>query len=204
VVKLTGKLLNPEVRFGIEFPNADNTTRAMVYNMIDTTNDQNMIRQTFSLLVLGQLEPSTSQYGAIVGAGVGMSSMELISNQLGNYISQISKDVNFGFSYKTAADKYTTDELQIVMSTALFNDRVTIEGNMSAGGNKYYQNTNNVVGDVIVEVKLTNDGRWRTKVYNIANTNEYTYQNAPFIQGVGFIYRVDFNKFSELFHKKKP
>jgi len=204
VVKLTGKLLNPEVRFGIELPNADNTTRAMVYNLIDTTNDQNMIRQTFSLLVLGQLEPSANQYGSIVATGVGMSSMELISNQLGNYISQISKDVNFGFNYKTAADKYTPDELQIALSTALFNDRVIIEGNMSAGVNKYYQNTNNVVGDVIVEVKLTNDGRWRTKVYNIANNNEYTYQNASYIQGVGFIYRVDFNKFSDLLRKKKP
>lgn len=207
VVKLTGKLLNPEVRFGIELPNADNTTRALVYNMIDTTNDQNMIRQTFSLLVLGQLEPTANQYGSIVGAGVGMSSMELISNQLGNFLSQVSKDVNVGLSYKTAADKYTTDELQIALSTALFNDRVIIEGNMSAGGqNKDYQsqNPNNVVGDVIVEVKLTNDGRWRTKVYNIANTNELTYQNAYYIQGVGFIYRVDFNKFSELFRKKKP
>ncbi len=204
VVKLSGKLLNPEIRFGIELPNTDNTTRAMVYNMIDTTNDQSMIRQTFSLLVLGQLEPSANQYGSAVGNGVGMSSMELISNQLGNYLSQISKDVNFGFNYKTA-DQITTDELQIALSTALFDDRVTIEGNVSAGGqNKYYQNTNNVVGDIIVEVKLTNDGRWRTRVYNIANNNEYTYQNAPYIQGVGFIYRVDFNKLSELFHKKRP
>lgn len=204
IVKLTGKLLNPEVRFGIELPNADNTTQAMVYNMIDTTNDQNMIRQTFSLLVLGQLEPTNNQYGSIVGNGVGMSTMELMSNQLGNYLSQIYKDMNVGVNYKTSADKFTTDELQIALSTVLFNDRVTIEGNMSAGGqNKDYRNANNVVGDIIVEVKLTNDGRWRTKVYNIANNNEYTYQNAPYIQGVGFIYRVDFNKFSELFRKKK-
>lgn len=202
VLKLSGKLLNPDVRFGIELPNSDNTTRALVYNMIDTTNDQNMIRQTFSLLVLGQLEPSANQYGNIVSSGVGMSTMELISNQLGNFLSQITKDVNVGVNYKTADQM--TDELQIAVSTALFNDRVIIDGNLSKGGqNKSYQNVNNVVGDIIVEVKLTNDGKLRTKVYNIANTDEYTFQNAPYIQGLGFIYRVDFNKLSELFRKKK-
>jgi hypothetical protein len=93
--------------------------------------------------------------------------------------------------------------LQIAVSKQLFNDRVTIDGNLSAGGqNKYIQNTNNVVGDIIVEVKLTPDGRWKTKVYNIANTNEYTFQNAPYVQGIGFIYRVDFNKVRDIFKKK--
>jgi hypothetical protein len=203
VVKLTGKLMNPTVKFGIELPGADNTTQNMFYNMIDTTNDQNMIRQTFSLLVLGKLEPTTNPYGAIVSEGLGMTSMELFSNQLSNYLSQVTGNLNVSFNYKTA-DQITTDELQIAISKTLFNDRVTIEGSMSAGGqNKYIQNTNNVVGDVILEVKLTPDGRWRSKVYNIANTNEYTYQNAPYVQGVGFVYRVDFNKFSELFRKKK-
>ncbi|MEI6347316.1 MAG: translocation/assembly module TamB domain-containing protein [Bacteroidota bacterium] len=203
VLKLSGKLLNPEVRFGIELPNSDNTTRTSFYNLIDTTNDQNMIRQTFSLLVLGRFEPENNQSGNIVGEGVGMSSMELISNQLSNFVSQVSNDINVGFNYKMA-DQITTEELQIAVSTQILNDRVTIEGNVSAGGqNKYVQNTNNVVGDIIVEVKLTSDGKWRTKMYNVANTNEYTYQNAPYVQGLGFIYRVDFNKLSEIFKKNK-
>jgi len=203
VVKLTGKLMNPTVKFSIELPGADNTTQNMFYNMIDTTNDQNMIRQTFSLLVLSKLEPATNPYGAIVSEGLGMTSMELFSNQLSNYLSQVTGNLNVAFSYKTA-DQVTTEELQIAVSKTLFNDRVTIEGSMSAGGqNKYVQNPNSVVGDVIVEVKLTPDGRWRSKVYNIANTNEYTYQNAPYVQGLGFVYRVDFNKLTELLGKKR-
>ncbi len=204
VVKLSGKLMNPTVKFAIELPNADNTTQTMFYNMIDTTNDQNMIRQTFSLLVLGKLEPtSANPYGSIVSDGLGMTTMELLSNQLSNYLSQVTGNFNVSFNYKTA-DQISTDELQIIISKSLFNDRVTIEGSMSAGGqNKYIQNPNSVVGDVIVEVKLTPDGRWRSKVYNIANTNEYTYQNAPYVQGVGFVYRVDFNKLSELLGKKR-
>jgi hypothetical protein len=137
-----------------------------------------------------------------VGDGVGMSAMELVSNQLGNFLSQYTKDVNFAVNYKLA-DQVTSEELQIAVSKQLFNDRVTIDGNLSAGGqNKYIQNTNNVVGDIIVEVKLTPDGRWKTKVYNIANTNEYTFQNAPYVQGIGFIYRVDFNKVRDIFKKK--
>jgi hypothetical protein len=202
VLKLTGKLLNPQIRFGIDLPNADYSTKTSFYNLIDTTNDQNMIRQTFSLLVLGRFESSTTQYGNVVGDGVGMSAMELVSNQLGNFLSQYTKDVNFAVNYKLA-DQVTSEELQIAVSKQLFNDRVTIDGNLSAGGqNKYIQNTNNVVGDIIVEVKLTPDGRWKTKVYNIANTNEYTFQNAPYVQGIGFIYRVDFNKVRDIFKKK--
>ncbi len=204
VVKLTGKLLNPTVKFAIELPNVDNTTSSMIFNAIDTTNDQNMIRQTFSLLVLNQFEPTISnQNSNVVGNGLGMSTMELLSNQVSNYISQKIKDLNLSFSYKTA-DQVTTEEYQVAITKAFLNDRLVIEGSMSAGGqSKAYQNPNSVVGDIIVEAKLTPDGKWRTKVYNIANTNVYTYQNAPYVQGIGFVYRVNFNKLSDLFFKNK-
>ena len=204
VVKLSGKLLNPNVKFGIELPNVDNATSSMIFNAIDTTNDQNMIRQTFSLLVLNQFEPTISNQNAnIVGNGLGMSTMELLSTQVSNYISQKIKDLNLSFNYKTA-DQVTTEEYQIAITKAFLNDRLVIEGSMSAGGqSKAYQNPNNIAGDVIVEAKITPDGKWRTKVYNISNSNIYTYQNAPYIQGVGFVYRVDFNKLSDLVNKKK-
>ncbi len=204
---LTGKLLNPNVKFGIELPNTDNNTKSMFYNVLDTTNDQNMIRQTFSLLVLGRFESNSNIYGNVIGEGVGMSSMDLITNQLNNWASQYIKDVSIGLNYKMA-DQLTTDELQIALSKDFFNERLTINSNVGVGGqNKNtsttQQNNNNFVGEATIEYKITPDGRFVAKAYNLTNTDQYTNQNIPYKQGAGFVYRVNYNKFSDLFKRKK-
>jgi len=202
---ITGNLLNPNIKFGLELPNCDNNTRATLFNLIDTTNDQSMIRQTFSLLVLGRFEPETNQYGNIVGEGVGLSSTELITNQLNNWIAQssISDLVNIGVNYKMA-DQVTTDEYQVILSKELFNERLSINGNVGYGGqNKNLQNTSSVIGEVTIEWKITPDGRYSLKAYNLSNANQYTNQNIPYIQGGGFVYRVSYNKLSDLFKKKE-
>jgi hypothetical protein len=66
------------------------------------------------------------------------------------------------------------------------------------------QNTNNLVGDVIIDVKITPDGRFRIKAFNKAN-NPYGLSStyAAYKQGVGVYYRYEFDKFSEFFRRSK-
>lgn len=196
---LTGKLMNPTVNFGISLPSADNYTKSMFYNLLDTTNDQSMIRQTFSLLIFGRFENENTQYGNMVGEGLGSSSMDMVTSQLSGLISQYSKGLDIGLNYRQGDDTYS-EEIQVNMSTELFNERLIIDGNLGVGGqNVYQQNANQIVGDVKIEYKVTKDGRIRLKAFNEQNNNEFTNLNAPYTQGIALVYRKDFNSFRDLF-----
>jgi hypothetical protein len=59
---------------------------------------------------------------------------------------------------------------------------------------------------VVVEYKLSEDGRYRVKVFNQTNDNtQVTILGGPYTQGVGLFYREEFNTFRELiaYYKKK-
>jgi hypothetical protein len=139
---------------------------------------------------------------------LGSSYLNVISNQLSGWLSQISKDFDIGLNYKPG-DKITSNELEVALSTQLFDDRVIIEGNLGMISNSSSsQAASNIVGDVDVSFKITDDGRWRLKAFNHSNTsstnNITSYDNyAPYTQGVGISFRKEFDKLSEIFRSKK-
>ncbi|MCK5838252.1 MAG: translocation/assembly module TamB domain-containing protein, partial [Bacteroidales bacterium] len=115
--------------------------------------------------------------------------------------SRISDDFDIGVNY-LPGDQLTSEQLEVAMSTQLFDDRVMVNGNFNVLG--YEQsNTSSIVGDVLVEIKMTPDGSIRMRVYNKSNTIDLSNDNAPFTQGVGVSYHKDFNRLGELFQRKK-
>jgi hypothetical protein len=99
----------------------------------------------------------------------------------------------------------TTDELQVALGTQLFNDRLSIDGNFGTAGTSQgnAQKTSNMVGDVNLEYKLSKDGHFRLKGYNKSNAVDLLNSNAPYTQGVGIVYRREFDALNELFRRKK-
>jgi hypothetical protein len=191
--------MNPDVRFGVSLHTADNTTKTIFYNLLDTTNSHSMVRQTFSLLMLGRFEPENAMYGGDMSADLESSTMNMLTSQLSSFISQYSKNLDIGVNYSKGDDTYS-EELQMNFSTELFNEKLIIDGNLGVGGqNVYQQNTNQIVGDVKIEYKITNDGRIRAKAFNEQNMNEFTNINAPYTQGVAIVLRQDFDNFKDLF-----
>ncbi len=200
---LQGELMNPGISFNIELPYSDDNTRQMFYSAIDTSNDLLMNKQVLSLLVLNRF--TSEQRGFNISEGFGSTSYELLSSQLSSWLSKISDDFDIGVNYRQG-DELTTDELEVALSTQLFNNRVLIDGNLGVGGeqnNPNAQNTSNIVGDVTVEVKLTDDGRFRVKAFNRANTTYYYEEYAPYTQGVGVFFRREFESFHDLFRSGK-
>ena len=127
------------------------------------------------------------------------STMNMLKSQLSSFISQYSKNLDIGVNYRKGDDTYS-EELQMNFSTELFNEKLIIDGNLGVGGqNVYQQNTNQIVGDVKIEYKITNDGRIRAKAFNEQNMNEFTNINAPYTQGVAIVLRQDFDNFKDLF-----
>jgi len=96
-------------------------------------------------------------------------------------------------------DEITSDEVEVALSTQLFNDRVLIDG--SVGTSATGQNTSQLVGDVNVELMITEDGKFRLKFYNKSNTFDMLKHTAPYTQGVGLFYRREFDSFNELLRR---
>ncbi len=196
---MTNDLLSPEINFEIALPTVDASTRQQVMSYINTESEKN--RQVFSLLVLNSFvtpsQLSNNGTGASVGSAAGANTSELISNQLSNMLSSISNDFDVGVNYRPG-DEISKDQLAVALSTQLFNDKLTIDGNVGKNTNSATQNTNNIVGEVNVDYKLTDDGKLRVKAFNRASDNNLTYSTNPYTQGVGVFYREEFNTVGEL------
>lgn len=198
IIELREQLFDPEIHFSIQLPGVDDQTRQLVYSVLDTNNEAQMNQQMISLLVLGSFSFQTQTFE--------QSSFSLLSNQLSNWLGQISKDFDIGVNYRPG-DEISEEELEVALSTQLFNNRVIIDGNFGVIGDDQ-RNASNIVGDVNVEVKLTEDGRFRVRAFNRSNYNSLydvtTFDDiAPYTQGIGIFYRKEFNTFGELFRKKK-
>lgn len=202
---LTDKLFNPNISFDIQVQNVDPNTETQIRRLINT--EEEMYRQAIALLVTSRFtSPSevTNKSGVSTTGAVGVNAYEMLSNQLSNWASQISNQVNVSLNYRPG-DAITSEELQVAMSTTLFKDRVTIEGNVGNTGTSTSannQNTSSLVGDFNVEVKASKDGHVRFKAFNRSNNNSLVNNvNSQYTQGVGVFYKVEFNTFDELVQK---
>ncbi len=195
---LSGSLSNPDMRFQIKFPDLDPDMQRIVYAKIDTTNQALVNQQMISLLVLG-----TFSFSNASNISLSSSYYTILSNQLSGLLSKVSKDLDIGINYKPG-DNISQEEFEVALSTQLFDNRLSINGNFGMTYDRSNRSASNIVGDVDINFKLTPDGRWILKAYNHSNVNSwYYYANydkvAPYTQGVGIAYQKDFNNFSELF-----
>ena len=131
----------------------------------------------------------------------GATTSELLSNQLSNWLSQISDDYDIGVNYRPG-DEITTDQLEVALSTQILDDRVTIHTNVDMGGSQTTAKTEetttkNISGEFDIIVKLTSNGKLSMKAYNHSNDDQL-FLTSQYTQGVGFVYREDFNTFGEL------
>ncbi len=203
ILRLQEKLTNPTITLGLSLPNATEDIKNTVFSIVDTTNQAVMSQQIISLLVLGSFSySSTSLY--TIGAS---NYYNVLTSSLSSWLSQISKDFDIGVRY-TPEDDISAEELEVALSTQIFNDRVTIEGNLgmfSGTQNEVADGARNIVGDFDVTWKINN--RFRFKAYNHsnANTNFYTYTYeyySNYTQGVAISYSQSFDKLRDIFVRK--
>ena len=203
ILHLNEKLTNPTITFGLALPNATDDIKNTVFSIIDTTNQAVMSQQIISLLVLGSFSySSTSLYS--IGAS---NYYNVLTSSLSSWLSQISKDFDIGVRY-TPEDNLTAEELEVALSTQLFDDRLTIEGNLgvyTGSRNAVAGGTNNIVGDFDITFKLTN--RLSLKAYNHSNlsSNYYSYSYeaySDYTQGIGISYSQSFDNIREIFARK--
>ncbi len=205
-LKMTNTLSAPYINFAIDLPTADQTTKDLVNSVLlingSSSNNQELNKQVFALLVLHRFLPppgSTNSYAH--SSFVSTSSSELLSNQLSNWLSQLSSDFDIGFNYRPG-DELSSQEVNLALSTQIFNDRLIIDGNVGYASNKYNPSgTSALIGDINIEYKISKDGNFRVKAFNKTNANNYYFNNSPYTQGVGVYYQEEFNTTREFFNK---
>ena len=200
-IAMTGKLMSPEYQFAIELPKSAESERAL----IESLPENELNKQFISLLFINKFQPLAGLNVPGVAGSTGNyniyeSSSEILSNQLSHWLSQISNDFDIGFTYRPG-DAVTTDEVEVALKTQLFNDRLSINGNVGMGGQ--YANSNSVVGDVEADLKLNESGKVRVKAFSKSNTN-LDYEKGPYTRGVGVFYREEFDSMDELFRRYFP
>ena len=189
VVYLSGPLSDPIMRFDLRLPKSDEVIASQVRSVINT--DEMMMRQVVYLLVFGRFytpEYMASNNQAAVNTYSLLSST--ITGQINNWLSKITNVFTLGFNVRadgTGAD--SSQEYEAVFSLQPI-DQLVINGNF---GYRYNDISNQpFFGDLDIEYLLTPNGKFRLKGYT-HTVDKYSLRQATMIEGVGFVFKHDFN-----------
>ena len=200
IMNLSGILLRPTIKLGIELPNERDEIQTLVRNYISTEEQMNM--QILYLLGIGKFyteDAARNNQNSNVMSSVLSSTL---SGQLNNALSQVfeTNNWNIGTNLSTGDKGWTDMEVEGILSGQLLNNRLLVNGNFGYRDNPM-ANTN-FIGDFEAEWLINRSGDIRLKAYNETNDRYYTKTNLT-TQGVGIMYKKDFNKWSDLFFWNK-
>ena len=206
LIHLKDALLNPTITFGMNLPNASEDVTQTVYALIDTTNQAVMTSQALSLLILG-----TFSYAGNSANNNSTNYIDAIASNLlfNNLNVSITDNVNVGLRYHSGSTDYSYDEYQLALRSEFFDNRLTVETNVGVmTGGSSSGTASNLVGEFDIYYKLTKDGRLQAHFYNHSNYNtnysSFSFDRlAPYTQGLGVTYSRSFDRFSDLFKRKK-
>lgn len=186
---MKGELFKPIITFDLDFPEISSTLKSVTDNKLrQMRQDQNeLTKQVFGLVVMGTFLPSNSsqfiQSSDYVASAL-HTVTQVLSNQLSNYLTELAtvwfggkvSSIDFDIAYndyRSSLSGATTAQidrdLQLRLTSGLFNDRVTVQfgSQFGFGSNTPGQATQNgfLGEDVTVEIQLTKNRHWRVKMY---------------------------------------
>lgn len=221
MLKLGGELLKPEVSFDITLPEENNyNVDAQVISDVETkltrlrSEPSEMNKQVFAILLLNRFVAENPFESGGDGLNAGtlarQSVSKILTQELNNLTSSLVSGVDINFDvdsredYSTGRRENRTD-LNMSLSKQLLNDRlrVTVGSNFNLEGpQQSKQRETNLAGNIAVDYLLSKDGRYLLRAYR---ENEYTGIIEGYIieTGLSFVVSLDYERFRDLFRKKK-
>jgi len=198
VLKLDGHLKNPTITFDLELPNSNNEFERQVRTFINS--EDMMTRQIIYLLLLHKFYTPDYSRNDFRTNEFSVVASSALSAQLSNILNSLSDRVQIGANIRSRQDGVKDTEVEMLLSSQLLNNRLLFNGNFGYKDN--YIQSNAFVGEFDLEYKLSRTGDISLKAYNHAN-DLYRYTKSPTRQGVGVMFRKDYNYLSDLFRRKK-
>jgi len=197
----SGKMENMQLKYKIELPNQSDEIQRKLDGLIYT--DDIKIKQIAYLLAFGSFMPINSN---VANAGNGSIWTSLasasITTQLNHLLSGVLADNwTIGTDLHSNDSNFSNVDMDVNVSTRIFNDRLTINGTLG-----YHNNTdqiNNFTGDFNLEYKLTPRGNVLLQFYNVTNNQYYDKSRSPLTQGFGVVYKREARTFRQLFRSLK-
>lgn len=225
ILYITGPLSKPVINFDIQLPEQssllNNDLRTTIENKLQQIrNDPAAInKQVFSLLLLNRFVSEQSS-DFFKGNGTNFNDMarQSVSQFLSSAMNEIANDLIKGVdidlnlnSYNDYTNGGSTErtDLNVAVSKSFADDRLTVsvgknfglEG-QDAAAKANATNSSGFKPDVSVAYKLTTDGKYMLRAYT---KNQYEAVLDGFVveTGVAFVVTMDYDKFRELFGKKR-
>ena len=196
LMNLTGSLANPSIKFDLELPTISEEDRELVRSA--TSTEEQMNTQIIYLLTIGKFYAYNYNENTNQSNATSSLAFNTLSGQLNNMLSQVmeNKNWNIGANFSTGQNGWNDVEAEAILSGRLLNNRLLINGNF--GYRENVMTNTNFIGDFEAIWLLTKNGEFRLRGYNQTNDRYFT-KSTLTTQGIGFIYKKDFNKWNDLF-----
>jgi hypothetical protein len=203
ILQLTGQLQHPSISFDLDLPNSTPELNRQVKSYIRTEDMMN--RQIFYLLVLNSFYTSPEYGGSSTRTKNDMSLLtSTLSTQLSSILDVFTDKIQLvGTTFHQSDEGYgNSTEMELLLSSQLLNNRLIINGNFGYRDNPYLDGNIHWIGDFDLEYKLTKKGDIRLKFFNHYNYRNYYNLTPDMTQGLGILFRKDFDRISDFFKKK--
>ncbi|MFV0227269.1 translocation/assembly module TamB [Empedobacter falsenii] len=216
---LKGELLKPEIKFNISMDKDNPSIATAVIENTQSKLDQlkndeaEMNKQVFALLLLNRFigeNPFESKTSVSAETMALQSVSNILSQQLNNLADDLIEGVDIDLGLDTQDDyssgtKNTRTDLNVAVSKRLLNDRlkVSVGSNFGLDGDaRENENMTNIAGDITIDYSLSRDGRYMLRAYR-KDEYQVALQGQIVETGVGFIITLDYDKFKEIFEKRR-
>ena len=198
-IHITGLLSNPQIKFGIDIPDLEPTTKVQVEAALNS--EEKIQRQFAALLAFGSFVPETDSGISTNSNALYANASGMLVGQLNNIFMQLGIPLDVGFNYQPGTKTFG-DVFEVAISTQLFNNRVIINGSMGNDPYSFFTG-NDVKGNIDVEVKMNRKGNLRMTFFSHATdfySNDLDFMSQR--TGLGVAYQREFNSFRDIFRKK--
>ncbi len=201
LLKVNGEMQSPEITFDLDFPTLSADVASKVRSIVSTSDMMN--RQIIYLLALNRFYTPDYMNGENNNNELASVASTTLSTQLGQMLGQLAPGWTFSPYFRTDKGDFSDMEVDLALSSALFNNRLLLNGNLGYRDRSTSNTT--FVGDFDIEYLLNPSGSLRLKAYNHFNDQNYYLRSALTTQGLGIVYKRDFNRFLPgLFRKRRP
>ena len=224
ILYLTGPLTKPNINFDIQLPEESNFLNGDLRTTIENkllqirSDPASINKQVFSLLLFNRfVSEQSSDFFKGNGGDFNDLARQSVSQFLSSALNEIAGDIFKGIDIDLNLNSYNDfsnggnnqrTDLNLAVSKSFANDRLVIsvgknfgiEGQdaaaKSAGANTGFK------PDITLAYKLTTDGKYLIRAYT-KNQFEVTLDGYVVETGLSFVVTLDYDKFNELFRRKK-
>lgn len=194
ILFVKGDIQQPQISFDLAFPSLASDVYNKVKSIVST--EEMMNRQIIYLLALNRFY--TPEYMSTTkGNELFSVASSTLTSQMSNILGRLSDNWTVSPTLRSDRGDFSDVEVDVALSSRLLNNRLLLNGNF--GYRDKSLNSNQFIGDFEIEYLLNRAGTIRLKAYNYSNDETYYVRDAATTQGVGVMFKRDFdNMFSFL------